>query len=359
MITTVHNHDDVRIYHKEAKALDRAGFDVTIINPTESGTDEHGIRFFKIDVPQGRKARVMKSSKIAYIAAMQNPSDIYHIHDAELLPTALKLKKMGKKVIYDSHEDTPRQILEKSWIPHAYRDTVSKLFEWYENRVTKKLDVVICATNTIAARFTNSVVVHNYPSEVEFSQTVEEIPYQKRKDSVCYIGAITAIRGITETLRAIEPLDIKFNLAGRFENLDIKNEIEHMPAFDKVEYKGYLDREGIDKLLSESKIGMLLLQPVVCYKESLPIKLFEYMIAGIPVIASDFKLWQELIGNACVLYVDPTNHLKVREAIEFLLQNPDRAKAMGEAGRELVLKRFTFEAEERKLVRCYKKLLQA
>lgn len=356
-MTVVHPHDDIRIYHKEAKSLAKSGYQVTIINPEHSGTDELGICFQKIDVPTERRRRMLTSWKTALSAAFKTDAVIYHIHDPELLPAAMVLKWRGKHVVYDAHEDTPRQIINKAWIPVSYRKFISELFEKYENYCAKRLDVIIAATQTIADRFGNSVVVHNYPHHGDFSKIGETTPYLRRKNNICYIGSITNQRGILQTLTAIETLDVTYYLAGNYETLELKNEIEKMPAFVKTEYKGFLNRQETSQLLSQSRIGMLTLQPLLSYQDSLPIKLFEYMLAGLPVIASDFPLWKQLFGTTAILYVDPTNPIEITEAIDFLLKNPDRAKSMGEAGRELVLKSFTYAIEERKLLKCYAKIL--
>ena len=82
------------------------------------------------------------------------------------------------------------------------------------------------------------------------------------------------------------------------------------------------------------------------------------IICGLPVIASDFPLWRELTGKSCALFVDPQKVEEIAGAMTFLLENPDRAKAMGEAGRKLALKKYCWQSEEKRLLTLYRKLLE-
>ena len=85
--------------------------------------------------------------------ALKLNADIYHIHDPELLKIVKPLKRKGKKVVYDVHEDLPRQILSKHWIPGILRKLISITTEVYENRISKKCDYIITATPFIKNRF--------------------------------------------------------------------------------------------------------------------------------------------------------------------------------------------------------------
>ena len=107
-------------------------------------------------------------------------------------------------------------------------------------------------------------------------------------------------------------------------------------------------------MLNQSKIGIVTLHPKENYLESLPIKMFEYMHAGIPVIASNFPLWQEILTeNKCGICVDPFNLDQIAEAIKYLLNNEEDARIMGINGREAVTKKYNWENEVKKLENIY------
>ena len=141
--TSAHDSDDIRVFVKECVTLASNGFEVYFVAPGTSREDQ-GVKVVGIgDVPEGRLKRMTGFSKMAYKSALDLNCDIYHFHDPELLPYGLKLKKKGKTVIYDSHEDVPAQIMDKKWIPAFLRKTVSGMFRNYETRIIKKLDAVV------------------------------------------------------------------------------------------------------------------------------------------------------------------------------------------------------------------------
>jgi glycosyltransferase involved in cell wall biosynthesis len=89
-----------------------------------------------------------------------------------------------------------------------------------------------------------------------------------------------------------------------------------------------------------------------------PNKMFEYMSAGLPLIASDFPLWREIVeGNDCGVCVDPADPAAIAEAIDRLVENPDLARRMGENGQRAVHERYNWAIEEKKLLALYDTVL--
>ena len=153
-ITTVHPAKDVRIFYKECVSLANAGFDVTLLVLNGVSEQAQGVNIIGIQHPfKGRIDRIRNAPQIALIAAKKVDAAIYHFHDPEFLRVALQLKKIGKKVIYDVHEDVPRQILAKYWIPPILRQLTSFVFEKFENYVASRLDNIVTATPFIKNRF--------------------------------------------------------------------------------------------------------------------------------------------------------------------------------------------------------------
>jgi len=105
--------------------------------------------------------------------------------------------------------------------------------------------------------------------------------------------------------------------------------------------------------------GLVTLHPIVNYIDALPVKMFEYMVAGIPVIASNFSLWREIIeGNKCGLCVDPLNPSEIAKAIDYIMTHPAEAQQMGKNGLRAVQEQYNWDIEEKKLLALYEQLLK-
>ena len=354
VITSGHKQRDIRIFVKEIAAFRQAGYRITYLVP--GGKPEEGIQVVPLKQRASRAGRLLFSAFSAFSEAKRQQAQVYHFHDPELLLCGLLLRLCGKKVVYDVHEDVPRQIMAKTWIATPLRRITSILFEGWENFCARCMSGIVAATPVIEQRYRkknkNTVNVNNYPILSEFLPLSAE---QKEKHGgLCYLGDISPIRGIRELVSALEHTQAGLLLAGRYESETLKSEMESLPGYDKVEYLGYLDRKGVANALERANIGMVTLHPTPNYLVSLPIKLFEYMAAGLPCIVSNFPYWQELVGEAdCALFVDPLSPQEIAQAAQQLLTNPDRAQAMGLRGRELVIQRYSWEKQAQRLISFY------
>jgi glycosyltransferase involved in cell wall biosynthesis len=236
---------------------------------------------------------------------------------------------------------------------------IAGLFEVCENFCAKRFDAVIAATPVIEERFRKkgckAVTVHNYPILSEF--VAEESTQTKREGRVCYIGGITRVRGVLELVKAAGISRIPLDLAGEFDSAALKTEAANLPGWETVDFHGFVGRTEVADILKRACAGMVTLHPIPNYLESLPIKLFEYMAAGIPFIASDFPYWRGLFGEeACGLFVDPNDPAKIAEAVCWITAHPAEAEEMGLRGKKLAQEKFNWAAEEKTLLGLYAKL---
>jgi len=120
-----------------------------------------------------------------------------------------------------------------------------------------------------------------------------------------------------------------------------------------VRNHGFIDQRRTFQILQNVRAGLVLYHPEPNQVESMPQKIFEYMAAGIPVIASDFPFWREIIGRGCGLFVNPLSPPEIARAVEYVLTHPREAEEMGRCGQATVLERFNWDTEAEKLIQLY------
>ncbi len=359
-ISIAHPRNDTRIFLKQLTSIEKQGFQCFQIVADGLGDEVcNGIHI--IDAGNYRSSRVKRfilGRGSILRKALQVDADLYHIHDPELLRISRKLLNSGKLVIYDAHEDLPRQILSKHWIPGFIRSVISQEAEKYENRKTQRVSAVVAATPLIRDRFLkvnpNTIDINNYPDISVFNEVVNN----DSADGVCYIGGISAERGIMELVFATEKAGCKLHLAGNFIPENFQIQLKQLSGWKNVCYYGFVDKNKIIEIFSKSIAGIVTLHPIINYIDALPVKMFEYMAAGLPVIASDFPLWKKILEeNSCGKTVNPLQPGEIAEAIQHLISHPTEAKHMGMNGRKAVMTKFNWETESKKLISLYQNLL--
>ncbi|MBQ5458476.1 MAG: glycosyltransferase, partial [Bacteroidales bacterium] len=258
------------------------------------------------------------------------------------------------------HEDLPRQILTKPWIPKPLRKMASRMSERMENRKVRKLSAVVAATPHIKERFeevTSAPVrnVNNYPvlDDIMFSPS-----WENKENAVCYVGGLFYTRGIHEMVAAIGKTQCKLILGGNFDPESLQESIKSENGWEKVEYLGYIDRKQVNEVYSRSVAGLIILHPMPSYIDSLPIKMFEYMAAGIPIICSDFPLWKGIVESAgCGVCVNPFDTEAIANEIARLCNNKETARTMGANGRKAVEEKYNWNSQSAVLLGLYNSLL--
>ncbi len=358
-ITTVHPRNDIRIFHKECVSLSNI-YTVYLIVADGKGNETND-NVIIIDIGKtnnSRVKRILVTTFRAYKTALALNCDLYHFHDPEFLLHGLKLVKKGKKVIYDVHEDVPKQTLSKEYINPLYRRFLATLINIIEKITSPRLSYIVTVTESINNRFIkwneNSSVISNFP-DTENLVT----PQGRTRTGICYVGNISSIRGIENIMDSLEFLDIVLHLAGDFETENYKKRIQSHPFWYKVKYYGTVDFLEAKKIMQDSIAGLVTYLPMPNHIEAQPNKMFEYMACGTPVIASDFPLWKNIIEtNNCGICINPTDPKSIANGINTLLKNPEKAMEMGLTGQRLVINRYNWKNESIKLIELYSDLLK-
>ena len=364
-LTTVHKPFDIRIFQKECKTLLKAGYGVTLI--AQYGRDEivDGIKIRALQPSSSRLQRMATSNFRIIKAAMKENADMYHFHDPELIVAGLFLKLFGKKVIYDVHEDYPATFNpeERDYIPRRYLKLLSRLTMLAETIGTYFFDGIVTATPAIAKKFPpdKTVVVQNFPVSNELCADIT-VEYGSRRNVAFYLGGLSLLRGAKEMVQALSllspELGVTLLIAGQFIPDSIQEDLRQLPGWEKVNYVGMKSREDVAELLGQARVGLVLFHAAPNNTMSQPNKLFEYMSAGLPVVASNFPLWQDLVGaTKSGILVDPLDPQKIADALAWIMTNPIESEAMGVRGKDAVLSKMNWESQSEILIDMYQKLL--
>lgn len=365
-MTSAHPAEDVRIFQKECVSLAKAGYDVYLVERGES-CEKDGVHIVGVgEIPAGRLKRMTEGAKKVYKAAKAVDADIYHLHDPELLPYGIKLKKAGKKVIFDSHEDYKTMLKYKPYLPRWACGLVAGLYGRYERSVLRRIDGLVFPAlqngkHPFEGQCRHLAVVNNLPRLEElYDQYDPDIPKYER--SAVYIGIMTYNRGITHMVQAAAQCGCTAYLGGDFSTEAYREELQALPEYDScVRYLGHLSRPQVLNTLQRCQIGMANILNVAQYNmyDNLATKVYEYMSLGIPVILSKTPYNNGVMEEYRFgISVEPDNLGDISSAMTYLLDHPDEARQMGENGRRAVREKFNWEKEAENLLALYAEIAQ-
>jgi glycosyltransferase involved in cell wall biosynthesis len=241
------------------------------------------------------------------------------------------------------------------------------------------VDHFVCATPALTKLFPadRATTIANYPMLEEFNIGCDERPGPSSPPNFIFIGGISAIRGAKEMIEAVQLLpanhrletldrvrqgletgatvcDARLLLIGEFHPPGLQGELQRMPGWSRVDFLSWQPREKLIEHLSRAVAGLVLFHPAPNHTEALPNKIFEYMAAGLPVIATDFPLWRDLISReSCGLLADATDPQSIADAMRRILEQRDEAAAMGQRGAEAVRSRYNWTQEAQRLLALY------
>lgn len=359
-VSSVHAWSDNRVHYRECVTLADSGYRVTLV-AVSSTTEAPRTTVNLVELPRmKRMRRVVLGSPRAVAAGLRTKAPVVHLHDPELVWAIPLLRALGRKVIYDAHEDLPRQVAGKAYIPGPLRP-LAIVAAHLAIRVAALSNQVVAATPTIAANFPkkNVTVVRNYP--VLRAAEDDARPAHLRSRTAAYVGLIAATRGARVMVDAAAhenfPEGWRLALAGPIAPA-LLAELKDRPGWRMTEYLGQVPPDAARDLLLDAAVGFVLLEDKPAHRDALPTKMFEYLAAGLPVIASDFPLWREIVRDGdCGIVVDPTSPGAVAAAVSRYATDPELVARHSRNGRRLAVEELNWQREGETLVNLYRELM--
>lgn len=387
-IADKHDLFDDRIYWKMAAPLSELGYDVHYLligDRDEAGETSEGVKY------QMLKLKTFSTNRyLNFLVKRLNPknnysklfeqaklleADIYHFHDLWINRIGVKLKNLKHKpvVFYDAREPYAEDYI--SYIKPLFgfkffiRSFAFYVDRW-EKHKSKNYDLVITNEETVQKKFAKTIGSHR--SKVLYNYSValdnfKDTSYNKKKYDLIYCGAVSELRGaylILEGLLKAKQIFPKIQLVflGRYYpdclKRELQNFIEKNDLSQNVHLKDVVPYGEVADYYNISRVGLVLWSQEKSYEIKMPIKLFEYMSFGLPVIASNFGHMKKYVDkDLCGILVDPDNADAVGAAMVELLSNKDVYQKYSENGRKAALEKYRWEFEFKKLLDFYKKAL--
>ena len=366
-ISIIHKPLEPRIFERQCRQLAAVGHEVHLIVPGPPCERLEGVRFHSIapdsDRPSPRRqiGRLWRAARAAWGL---RPS-VFHLHDPHLVPLGILLGFAGSRVVYDVHEDYVAYARAKH-PTRPLRGTL-KALAWtvLEGLARRRFDAFVCASPSLARRFPSerTVVIHNFPRHQDFASAAgRSRPYGERPNTVVITGYLRGLRCFWEIAQALEllpeELNCRLRAIGAFRPPELAARARSHPVWRKLDLLPWQRHDVVVRELLDARIGLDLVAPVPNNDDPIRSnKLFEYMAAGIPLIASDMTPWRELVGGiGCGLVVDPHAPEAIAAAIEHLLRNPGDAEEMGARGRAAIWKGLNWDREAPRLLALYQAL---
>ena len=366
-LSSMHPANDKRVHYKEAVSLVKAGFTVTHICPDPDGDRMlDGVRVVTFGGQRSILGRLARLKRLYDMAVAEN-ADVYHCNEVDSWMVGVALKILHRKyLIFDSHE-IPSHDFAETRVPPLLRPLVIFCL-----RILFRLMLL----------FTDKIVLAKRSADLDFRKTrVPKVLVQNFSDpdvttsvaantndgsiTVIHLGAINKMRGWPQMLAALkltQNKNIKLRVIGQFGDNsqdEFLQSAKDMGLADRVIFEPWIPYNEVFTALKQCDIGIILFQPVMLsFTHALPHKLFDYMLAELPVIVPDFALEvAEIVSTSKAgILVDPTDINKVAQTLDHLASNPALRLQLGQQGRQAVLETYNWQTEKKKLVAMYEEI---
>jgi len=370
--SSVHSIIDTRVFHRECVSLAKL-YDITFIGIGDFTGIRNDVKIIGIKKPNSHITRILFTIWKVFSEAIKTNSELYHIHDAEMIPFAIILSIFGKKVIYDIHENTKEDILLKPWIPGTIKSILPSVY-----------DCILIA----ASRFMHFIIViydkkylpifHAYKENYSLIQNFSPIEEMKRfrveprtvlpGNHLFYIGMIKDMYyDFNKLIDAVyflknENFLVYVHCVGYFgarTNHDFAENKNWEFVKDQIHFYGYLDLDTAYRISMQCRAGMCLKDQPESMMVSHERKFFEYLTIGLPSIFCDKEIYQDVNSRYNVgLSVNLQDSLQIAGALKQIFSNDGFLDTLASNCIKAAEEEFNWESQEQILFNTYSKLLE-
>lgn len=359
-VSSAHPWVDNRVHLREAAAAADAGYRVQLI-AVDSALDAPATAVEVVRIPRRRRLhRMLVSTTQALVLALRSRARLVHLHDPELIWTIPVLRAAGRTVVYDAHEDLPDQIWGKDYLSYRQRAVLSALSHGLL-RLAGTADRVVTATEWTGRRFpaTRRVAIHNFP--LRRAADDAQAGLEARPAVVAHVGVLSHDRGIDVVAAAVDEQDFppgwRIELVGSIDSATDTTALRAAESAGRLRHGGVVGPVQARDLLLGARIGIVPFRRTPVTDQIFPTKLFEYLEAGLAVVATETPLLRLLLEDAdCVTFVPPDDPAALAAAVRRYADDPALLIRHGTEARRAA-QRFRWDREAARLVAMYDELL--
>ena len=370
-LSSVHPPLDKRVFEKEARSLASEGFDVVHIAPDErpGRWTENGVRIITFARARGLSGRILSLARL-YRLAVREAASCYHCNEVDSWLVGVCLKTTRRSVVvFDVHEHYPSDLAERCR-PRWAEKIAQKLLRWTFRLLAPRTDRLVFAKKFIADDFVmepaRQVLVENFaPLAHRDRGTHAHQSRGERTVLVIHSGLMARSRGWPQLLDALARTRchaVNLRLVGTFvdgSQRDFEKRIEELGLAARVTRADWMPFAAAYDEVLRADIGIVAYQPgIYNHTVALPHKMFDYMLAGLPVVVPHFaREVAEIVRETdCGVLVDSANPVAIGDVVDRLAEDPDERRRLGANGRRAVLERYNWEQEARRLIAMYREL---
>lgn len=369
-LSPIENGRDSRAYVRQALPTSSYGIATSIVGPHGLNESIQMVQFIPVAESRSRALRILRASKGVF-RALRQKADIYHVHNPENIPAGLLLKFLfGKRVVYDSREDFPAMMLNKTYLSPGLRKLARQGVFKAERLAANYLDGFVTAdagTLRPHAKYGRSrkLVFYNLPNLEFFPKPVKG---DKRFDLV-YRGGLSERAGTFVLLDAVrlltdQGLRTTLLMFGYTDNDETQRSITHriqaLGLQNQVTLAGRIPHDQMAATLGQARIAVSPLLDNPKFLNNIPVKVFESWACELPVVSSDLPPIRPFYDREQHhLLVKPGDPSALARAIGGLLDRPDEILRIGKQCRRKVIERYNNAIEIRKLLFFYRRVLES